>query len=256
MSYGKLLWQLLQEKKMTKNELAEKSGISKSYISKIINSNEKAPKEANSRKIANALNVDEKLLVIEGYITNAPEEIKTFVKLLREITLKFCTSVAKKKTSKELLKSLKIDENTLIKQMREQPIANFILDFMEMENSEFFDLEQFENLLTLKSFDKDTKTLSSEMTFKIPMFTILVSDDGMSPQIPINSRLDYTIQEQYNSGDIVCIQGEKGIIARRLTIQDDVYIFTAENQEKYEPIVVKKKDATIIAKATKVTYNL
>ncbi len=88
MAYSKLLNIAIASTDYTQEEVAQeccKLGVkvSRSQINKWLNKKSKPPRAEVSRAIATVCNVDERKLVIEGYMENAPKEIQDLIKMIR-----------------------------------------------------------------------------------------------------------------------------------------------------------------------------
>lgn len=79
LEFGEYLKQLMDEKKIGVNELANLSGVSSSHISRIINGKRSTPSPKTIQKFAAALTVEYELLMkIAGYIDKLnPESLQS-----------------------------------------------------------------------------------------------------------------------------------------------------------------------------------
>ncbi len=86
MSYSDILLKMIKDSSKTYRELAEKCNVDPSYISKLANGKIPSPSDEILRKIASECNTDDQELVLQAYLDNAPNEIKSFVSAVYENT--------------------------------------------------------------------------------------------------------------------------------------------------------------------------
>jgi len=87
--YSKVLQRIIADSNITQEELSEKckklnAPISRGRINSILNNKAPAPSEKVSRAIAQICNIDERELVLEGYLENAPHELIDFLNKFQE----------------------------------------------------------------------------------------------------------------------------------------------------------------------------
>lgn len=246
MSYNQLLKNIVANTNYTQKEICElcksKYGvtISREYFSRLLNNKCPPPSEDISRTIAKVCNADERLLVIEGYISNAPKEIKDFINQLKSIQLYEINRVLENEIDKDTFYKT-------IKELEKEPYSSFIINFLNMEN----------NLIHI---DKNNLSINTGEDIVFNLYYnqgIKVEDDSMYPLIQMNDNICLLIENNYNNGEIVALKknNRDKILIRQLYNYGNSYIFTALNK-KYEQITVKKTDITILGKVSKIIKNL
>lgn len=225
MAYYEMLQKILQEKKLTDKEVIElcsKNGvdISEGYFSRIKNSKKNPPSEKISRAIAKACNVDERLLVIEGYIDKSPAEIQEVFKSINFMT---------KSSTIRLLKLIKKGNMKKLQEYLDtQPVSDTIIEILDGK-------EKYINFLdTYYTFESLGNGFGLSMLLKEPIgFTI--NDDAMSPIIQKGDKVYIdTETNQFIGSDILLVQYQNKLYAR--------YIHRINSTLKLVPIVGTYKE--------------
>lgn len=225
MAYYEMLQKILQEKNLTGKEVREicsKNGvaISDGYFSRIKNSKLNPPSEEKSRAIAKACNVDERLLVLEGYIDKAPTEIQEVFKIIN-FMVKSATSRLLKLIKKGNMKELQEYLNT-------QPVSDTIIEILDSKEKY---IDFLDNYYTFESLGNG---FGLSMLLKEPIgFTI--EDDAMFPIIQKGDKVCIDIETKtFIGSDIILLQYKKHLYAR--------YIHRINSTYKLVPIVRTYKE--------------
>lgn len=126
--------------------------IDKAYLSKLLNDKVPAPSEEISRTIANICNKDERVLVLEGYIDKAPNEIREAF-----ITIKFMTMLGALKTIENIVDKLTLEK--IREELEKEPISEFIIQLIENKDTMSLDLLDTE---VIKSDTEELKLTLNE----------------------------------------------------------------------------------------------
>lgn len=250
MPFGKLLKKLTKEKGLTYKEIAKicnenkgKNFITEGYIKEIANNRKNPPTEEKIRAIAQALVINEHLLVLEGYIDKAPQEIIDLLNNIRNYTA---------------LAGLASIENTVNKNMYElakyelynQSMSEFFVDFIDEDNIEF-------------TSNKHFKISRENLNFTINYDNISfyeVKDNSMANKIEIGDFITININAPYKNGDILAlkIKGTNDIIYRMVHFNnaEKIVSLTPLNNKEYKEISYNREDIEIIGKVAKVIKEL
>ena len=225
--------------------------IDKSYFSKLLNDKVPPPTEELSRIISDICNVDERQLVLEGYMDKAPKEIKEAFSSIKMITMY---------STLRLFQS-GIDENVFEKveeELKKMPISDFIIQLidnkdlcMQMGDLMFPDDDDDDDIIDTNIKDDDiTININQPVGFKMP-------DNSMFPIIQENAQIMLKFQPKYDDGDIIAlkIQDEEDFTVRCAIFQEDKIILKAFNSK--EPIKSYEYDKiSILGKVNKVITEI
>ena len=245
MSYYKILRNIVADSGYTGKHIIEecnKNGtkIDKAYFSRLLNNKTSAPSEEISRQISKVCGVDERLLVIEGYIDKAPKEIKEAFISIKMMSAIAALSIFNNRIDEDML-------HTLEEQMNEEPLSDFIIE-----------------LIDNKSYDISTINEQVQLTAKDDNFTVnfgypieLIKDNAMFPIIPENAKVNLKIQDKYEDGDIlvVKINATKEIITRYALFQEEKVILTPINKE-FKKRILNTKDILILGKVVSIITEI
>lgn len=245
MSYSKVLRNIIANANITQEELSNKckelaAPISRGQINKILNGKAAAPEEKVSRAIAKICKVDDRELVIEGYLEKAPKEIVEFFNIfqdnLMKISLIFIENVLDKKNM-EILKEL----------YRKETKAQMILEILHNKKEIFLDKETFEIIKKNKNINimfKDFQYLEME-------------DNSMENKIPKGSKIKLEVREKYKNGDIVLvkIKGQKKPIIRIIFFMGrDICLYAFNNE--YKSLYLKNGNYQILSAVSSIETKL
>src|SRR5690606_32449989 len=105
--YGKLQREIRKEAKMSIRELAEKSGVSHSYLSQVENGTRSTPSSEIIKKVADALNYDYFTLgVLAGVISEKEIYIDTLKEQLRDLQNLYQSLMTSKYRIEEIISDL------------------------------------------------------------------------------------------------------------------------------------------------------
>lgn len=248
MSYSTMLFKILQEKNLTDREVVNKcrengTDITEEYFNKIKNNKKNPPSEKVSRAIAKACGVDERLLVIEGYIDKSPKEIQD--------TFKFINFMANSAT----VKMLDLMEKKEIKKLKEYidtaPVSETIVSLLDSQEqyTEFLENDYF--------FEHIGNNFDFSLLLKEPQ-GIEIIDNAMFPILQEGDKVDFEIKTTYNRCDILLIRPKdsKKVLARYMHKFNSTYAFVPINPEYKEIIFSNEKDFSILGRVNKVIHNI
>lgn len=241
--YSIVLRNMIADANITQEELSNRckelgTPISRGQINKILNNKAPAPGEYISRSIAKICNVDDRELVLEGYLEKAPKEfielLNKFQNMLSEIGLYYVAPI------------LNEEQKNIIKEIyKRETLAQTILDILNSDDIVKIDSN------SMKFEDKESQTKIIVKDFSC----ITMEDDSMEPRIPKESKLRIKIQEKYKNGDIVLIQaGEKRFVRTIFLLGRDVCIYPLNSN--YPSLYLKNGEYKIIAKIESIEFEI
>lgn len=242
--YSKMLSKIIAESGFTSKQIVEKcneigNGIDTTRLSKLQNGKLPAPSPKVSRDIAKICNADERLLVLEGYLEKAPQEIIDVLMSIKFATTMTTLKVFTNKVSKE-------DLNKIKEELNKEPLADFLVLLLDNEKN----MEINEDMLEFKA-KQDNVTIS----FTEPL-SIKIKDNAMFPKIPEGANINLQIQNEYNKGDILAIKiKNEEIIVRYAFINNDEITLAPLNSQ-YETITYNLKDVVILGKVIKTINDI
>lgn len=242
--YSRLLAKIIAESGYSLKEIAEKcnaigNGIDTTRLSKLQNGKLSAPSEKMSRDLARVCNVDERLLVIEGYLEKAPKEIiDTFV-ILKTNTILAGLRIFENNVTKEQFSLIK-------NELEKEPLADYIIEILDSK----------EDKISISSEGFDINSKDFKFRIEEPI-AIHIKDNSMFPIIPKNSKISLKMEEKYNNGDILAlkINKQENIIARYVLFNNENIILTPLNKE-FEQLIYKIDDVQIIGKVSRVITDI
>lgn len=245
MPYGNLLKKLTKEKKLTYKEIANKCisigvKIDDKYISQLANNVKPPPSEEKTRAIAKALDTNEHLLIIEGYIDKAPKEILELLNKIREYITLFGLASIKNDLTKE-------QYEYIMYELQKQSLSEFLIEILEDDDIQYNNNKNF----IIKHEGIDFTFEYNNISF------IKVKDDSMSPQIEQGSSIVLEIKDKYMNGEILAlkIKGNNETIYRHTVFNNGTITLTPYNA-KYQAITYNREDVEIIGKVAKVIKEL
>lgn len=251
MSYSKLLKDIIAQTNYTQEELAIQCtnlGIKtrREDINNLLK-NRKKPNEKISRAISKICGVDERLLVLEGYLENAPKELLEVLTILKTLTntLTLSTSSNMKIVTREQLKEIE----TIIKN---QSLSSFLINILDLNPKA---LEFINNGLAFK------ETLAGKnYSFSLPI-GLQVNDNGMSPLIAEGDKILIDFKSFYDTGDIVAYtlktekKEEKTLHIRTLSRINSTFVMSPLNSN-YTKEIYNDEDIIILGKVRNIIKEI
>lgn len=246
MPYNKLLKRIIANTDYTQQQVAEKCTdlgipISRSYINKLEGNKSPAPKEEVSRAIAKVCNVDERLLVLEGYLDKAPKEIKDFFISLKKMASCLSTNLFTNTFDNTAM-------NCIEEQIENEPLSDFIISIIEYMN---ICATPTENGLELK--EKNDNII---FNLTKPYF-LKCEDNAMYPVIKEDDEVMLDMKKQYENGDIVMVKIEpqnRRVIRQIMFLGRDIQLIPLN--KKYHTEIYNRKDVVIIGKINKIITKI
>lgn len=246
MPYYKLLNNIIADSNYTAQEIingCNKEGvkIDKAYMSKLRNNKVPAPSEEISRAISKVCNIDERMLVLEGYIDKAPKEVKDAFFSIKYMTVISALSFVENKIDKQTLEELE-------KELKKEPIADFIISLIDSKADKIdIDIDKFD----ISSTD-DNITFSLREPVALP-----IKDNSMFPTIPENSEIIIKVQDSYDNGDILAIKikGNEDITTKIVMFQNDKILLIPLNND-FKKETYDKDNIIILGKVVKVIKEI
>ncbi len=249
MPYAKLLRRVISDTNYTNAEIlrrCEEKGehIDKTYFSKILNGKVEPPDDKKSRIIANVLKIDERRLVIEGYIDKAPKEIK---RAFQNMLLMENLSAIK---YAELIDKSKL--HLLQEYFEKEPLTDMIIDILD-------DTQKFINYLE-KEFHIENLRNGQEIKFSLnnPV-GIEIHDNAMAPKIEKGDKVTFEIidNNKYTNTDILLVKTKQNseIRVRNVIKINSLRQLQGYNTGYIEP-PCEKEDLFILGKVTNVIRKI
>ena len=245
MSYLRVLKNMVADANITQNALSEKckelnAPISRGQLNKLLAGKVPAPKEKVSRAIAQICNVDERELVLEGYLEKAPKELIDFLNVLQDTLMQVGLNIMETKINE--------DNVELLKEMyRKETIVKTILGILDMEKKFNIDTENFK-----------TQIKNNELEFLIENTQFIqMEDDSMQEKIPKGSKIKLIIKEKYKNGDIILVKvrnEKKPIVRLAFFIGRDICLYALN--KKYNSLYLKNGEYQIISGVSSVEIKV
>lgn len=247
MAYSKLLNKIISNTNYTQEEIAQKccnlgAKLSREKVNALQNHRSKPPKYEVSRAIAKVCNADERLLVIEGYFDNAPEEVK---QVLKDIQYFINTLALLTVTN---LRNLNTEDINQIQQcLEKETISETLIQIMEdKENS----IKLFKNNLSYSE-----GILGNTINFNIP-YGIDITDNGMSPLIEKGNQVILNIKDKYDTSNIVAYQDNKERIKVRILTKVNNTLVMIPLNKNYKNEIYSPNEITFLGEITKVIKDI
>ena len=248
MAYSKLLAKIIAETNYTQDEIAQKCcelgvKVRREKINALVNNRESPPDDEISRAIAKVCNVDERKLVLEGYIDTAPKEIKDILETIRNF-IYLSTISATSILGITDRKSINIIEDYL----KNEPLSDTLIELIDSKEDSIKFIEN--------NFNMKINSLGKEISIKNPN-GIEVKDNGMSPLIEEGNKIVLDFNKKCDISDIVAFKSknDKDIKVRILSKNNDTFIMIPLNS-KYDREIYSKEDISIIGKVDNVIKKI
>lgn len=244
MKYADILRNAIDKENLSQGEISNKckelgAPISRGQLNKIISGKVTPPQENVSRALAKICNIDERTLVLSGYLEKAPKELRDFFNKLQDFCMNTSLLISETDYNNDLIEDLK---NCYREETREQ----FILTILDM-NFNINVLKDIASNNTLANFQNINNI--EDLTF------ITMEDDSMERKIPKGSKLRLIIPKKYNNGDIVLVETKNTRFIRVLfNIGKDIALFPFNSN--YTSLLLKNGDYKIIAKIKSIEIAL
>lgn len=266
MPYYKVLRNAIVNSGYSSSEIIKKCNeeygihLNKSHLSKLLNNKANPPREELSRAIANICGIDERKLILEGYIDTAPKEIQEIMRNIQNFLYISSVNAAAKLNihdifSENEIQEFKIDTNaniqTIYKELiKNEPLSDTLIQFLD---------EQTESMELIENGFKCYETDSGKcIELKSPL-GFNVNDNSMKPIIELNDKVIIEARKYYKNSDIIAYIEKKDnkqkIKIRNLIIVNNAYIMSALNKE-YKEMIYNKDDIIICGKVTNVIKQI
>lgn len=247
MPYSNLLFRLIEEKGLTDVEVTKRckeNGIqmSESYFNKVKNKRRNPPIPEKSRAIAKALGIDERRLVIEGYVDKAPKEIQEVFRLM--LLMENISAI----------KFLELMDKSLLKEFEEyiinEPVADMIIDILDNGKN-------YINFIENEMYHETMGNMTINLGLANPI-GIEVKDNAMSPIINKGDKVTFQIIENTaKSTDMLLVKTKANPEVR---IRNVVKINSTRQLQGCNPEckieICDKDDLTIIGRVNNVIKKI
>lgn len=248
MAYSKLLASIIAGTNYTQDEIAQKCcelgvKVTREQINKLINNKSKPPKEDISRAIAKICNVDERRLVLEGYLDTAPKEVKDILETIRSF-IYLSTISATSILGITDRNSINIIEEYLQK----EPLADTLIEIIDAKEDSINVIEN--------NFNMNIDFLGKEINIRNPN-GIEIKDNGMSPLIEEGNKIVLDFSKKCDISDIVAYKpkNDENIKVRILSKCNNTFIMIPLNS-KYHKEIYSKDDISILGKVDNVIKKI
>lgn len=248
MPYNELLKKVIKDSNYKNKDIIEELkkeniNMDKSYLSKLLNGKLPVPREEISRAIARICNVDERLLVIEGYLEKAPHEITDIFYYIRKVTA--YSSLSAISNIKDIL-----DKNSLElleEQLHQESLSTFLIELLDFKENDKMDL--INGFLSVSS---DKENFAFQLEEPVSFF---IDNKDMSPIIPKNSKITLELLDNYKNGDIIAVKYDNEILVRYYFMNNGIISFNAINKDA-KSIDINKKDTKILGKVKRIITDI
>lgn len=242
--YSKLLSTIIAESGLTAKEIVIRcnemgNGIDTTRLSKLQSGKLPAPSDKVSRDIAKVCNVDERKLVIEGYLEKAPQEIIDTFNTLKVNTTLSVLKMFENSMTKEQIESIK-------KELEKEPLSDYIVQVLDS------------NYDTINITNENFEINENDFTFRIEEpIALQIKDNSMFPLISENAKVSLKMEEKYNNGDIVAIKAKKSedVIIRCIVFNNENITLIALNKD-FETVEYKKDDIIILGRVSNIITSI
>ncbi len=240
--YSKVLQKIIAEANITQEELSKKckeinAPISRVQISAILNNRANPPSEEVSRAISKVCNVDDRELVLEGYLEKAPHEFIDFLNKFQEQLFELSFAQLENNFDKKTKK-------ILLEEYKKETYVKLILELLDMQNN----VNLYDNNFKIEDSDKNII-----FNFEYPSY--IIEDDSMESKIPKDSKLKLKTQEKYKNGDILLIEYNNTKYVRlAIFIGKSTFLYPFNN--KYNSLFLDNEKFKIIAKVNSIEIKL
>ncbi len=248
MAYSKLLAKIIAETNYTQDEIAQKCcelgiKVTREQINKLVNNKSKPPKEDISRAIAKICNIDERKLVLEGYLDIAPKEVKDILETIRSYIYLSTISATSILGIKDR-ESITIIEDYL----KNEPLADTLIEIIDAKEDSISFIEN--------NFNMDINFLGKAISIKNPI-GIDIKDNGMAPLIEEGNKIVLDFSKKCDISDIVAYKckNDENIKVRILSKNNNTFIMIPLNS-KYNREIYSKEDITILGKVDNVIKKI
>lgn len=248
MAYSKLLAKIIAETNYTQDEIAQKCcelgiKVTREQINKLVNNKSKPPKEDISRAIAKICNIDERKLVLEGYLDIAPKEVKDILETIRSYIYLSTISATSILGIKDR-ESITIIEDYL----KNEPLADTLIEIIDAKEDSISFIEN--------NFNMDINFLGKAISIKNPI-GIDIKDNGMAPLIEEGNKIVLDFSKKCDISDIVAYKckNDENIKVRILSKNNNTFIMIPLNS-KYNMEIYSKEDITILGKVDNVIKKI
>lgn len=247
MPYCKLLRRLIADTNYTNAEIIRRckemgEPINPTYFSKFLNGKEEPPDEKKSRAIAQVLEIDERRLVIEGYIDKAPKEIKEVFKNMQLME------------NLSAIKFMELIDKSKLKELQEyfskEPLSDMIIDILDNTENYISYLEEEMHIESIGDGEEIHMGLENPVGIEI-------KDNAMAPKINKGDKVTIKIiGNNFRGTDILLVKTKQNpeVRIRNVIRQNDTRILQGYSSEYIE--ICDKDDLTIIGKVNNVIKKI
>lgn len=241
MRYEKLLNDIIKKSKLSQAEIVRKCNdmgvaLDKSYLSRLRSGKASSPRPEISKAIAKVCGCNEMLLVIEGFLDEAPKELFDIFLELKFMAVGAVYNLLRQNVSAEEFDKIR-------EKLRNEPIADFVLGLTENPNTS---IESSNSNLTIGDGQ------ASLSISKPP--TIPISDNSMEPLIPQGSEITLSTSS-YEDGKIYFIDLDGTLLVRKVLLFSPNYILIPINSN-FETIIKPIDAVKIIGKVNTVIQKV
>lgn len=245
MPYSEVLKKAIEDSKLSHIEISQRcknigESIVPSYISKLVNNKMPPPTEKISLVLAQALEMDSKKLILEGYLDKAPKEIIDFLNSARLSVMTVVFKVFGETFSAEAFEEVK-------KILEILPLSEFLIEISKMQEASKVSIDDDVCKMEFKDV-ADAALTNLKEAIGIP-----VNDDSMFPLISKGSQVTLELKDKYEDGNIICFikKNEKDLIwIRRCFFKGDTIIAIPLNVG-YEAMTLTYSEVIILGEVVK-----
>lgn len=251
MPYAALLDEAIKNSGITAKEIAARCKelgveLTPSYISLIRNSEKsRVPSRDISAALAKVLGKDENYFILEGYMDEAPEQLKKIIRAIYYQATLAALWISKTEINDDNKKAAQI-------YVQQKSWADIVGELSNVDNA--YDFNSSDNGITSSSIAENGKSVNISL---VVQQELSVNDDSMMPIMEKGNTAKIVVQDKYDDGDIIAFSINCGDIQfRKLKkINDDITLLLPFKNE-YQVQVYDKENTAIIGKVVAVTKEL
>ncbi len=250
MTHSSLLSNIIICSGYTQKEFAQKCcdlgvKVRRENINAFMNGRKRPTKEV-LKIIAQVCGIDERLLIIDDYLHNAPEELISPLKTLQLLVNSATTASA---TNMKMLNKNSMDE--LKKSIEIENLAQFLITLSNMEESI---MNFIQNEFNFKEIID-----GKEYGIFLPK-GIEVIDESMSPFIKKGAKITVFPKKTYDSGDIIAYtvkkDSRKRLHVRTLSKVNSILVLSPINSAYQKEVYSSEDELTILGKVDNVSQKV
>lgn len=226
--------------------------ITASYLSKLQKGAQTPASEKVNEAIAKVCRINPEDLLFEAELERAPQMIKKLLNDLIKFLKEFLIATVNSSPINDI--NIQISVEKQLNKLLNMSTREFVQAMFQEDN----DINPFDFNKLSNSMNSNADTTNDIINNMFMKFTVGIEmlDNSMFPTIPQCAKLELVKLDQYQTGDIVCVQinNDKNIIRTYVEAGKDI-VLIPENRD-FKPTTISKKDIKVIGKVKSYTIDL